>query len=284
MFLQHTAMGAAGLTLGGSATVAAAEGDRRATIFGYAACSWSLRDASPKVFDVAKEIGLEGVQLSMAGEPPKLALADAAVRKEYKAASAKTGVKICSLALGCLNSYPLKSDKRAPGWVVQAIDAAVDFGVDIVLLAFFGKGELKTQAEMDRVGDILKEIAPVAAKKKVRLGLENTISAEQTLGIIKRSDSPAVVVYYDVGNARHWKHDAIAELRMLGRRVCEIHFKDGIKSYGDTLLGEGKVDYKAVAAVLHETRYKGWIVLEPHAKDLVPDMKKNLAFARKTMA
>lgn len=286
-FVRGAAVGLAAIGHAGATRVAVAAASekpaQRARIAGYAACSWTLRDGSPNVFAVAHEIGLDGVQLDL-GSPPDFAVGDAAARAPYKAAAEAAGVKVASVALGCLNSHPLKSDPRAPGWVLAGIEAAADFGVGVLLLAFFGDGELRDQAEMDRVGDILKEIAPAAAKKGVRLGLENTLSARQSLGIIERSASDAVAVYYDVGNARHWGHDALAELPLLGPRVCEIHFKDGVNSYGDALLGEGKVDYPGVARTLHRMGYAGWITLEPHTPELVPDMKRNLAFARRIMS
>ena len=70
---------------------------------------------------------------------------------------------------------------------------------------------------------------------------------------------------------------------MLGKRVCEVCFKDGVDSHGDAYLGKGKVDFQGVASALHGISYRDWITLEPKVKDVIPDMKKNLAFARKLM-
>lgn len=260
----------------------AANSDSRAKIAGFSACSWTLRDGSPGVFKTAQTIGLDGVEVDF-GSPKAFAIDTAEKRKLYKDAASETGMKVATLALGCLNGHPLKSEPKAPGWVLQAIEAAADFQAKVVLLAFFGKGELKTSAEMRRVGDILKEIAPVAEKKGVILGLENTLSAKDSLKIIEQAGSSAVRVYYDVSNSRYWGHDGPREIRELKDLICGVHFKDGVASYRDARLGEGKVDYPAIAASIHAIGYRGWITLECMAPKFIEDMKFSLAFAKKTL-
>lgn len=264
-----------------AAPVSAREG-RRATITGFSACSWTLRDGSPQVFETARIIGLDGVEVDF-GSPPHFAIDTRERRAVYKEAAKANGVVVSSLAMGCLNSHPLKSEPKAPSWVAEAIEAAADFAVDVLLLAFFGDGELKTEAEKHRVGDILKDLGPLAEKKKVTLGLENTLSAADTRAIMERAQSPAVRVYYDTGNSRHWGHNAPAEIRRLGPKICAFHFKDGMGSYGDARLGEGRVDFPAIAAAMGAIGYKGWITLECSAPDLVPDMKAALAFSKRLL-
>jgi hypothetical protein len=59
-------------------------------------------------------------------------------------------------------------------------------GVCVVLLPFFGRCALETSVEMDRVGDILKELAPAAEEAGVVLGLADTISARDNVRIMLR--------------------------------------------------------------------------------------------------
>ena len=69
--------------------------------------------------------------------------------------------------------------------------------------ACFGRGDLdmgKT-AEIDHLVKVLKDVAPKAEKQGVIIGLENYLSAEDNMRIIDRVGSPAVKVYYDVGNS-----------------------------------------------------------------------------------
>ena len=116
------------------------------------------------------------------------------------------------------------------------------------------------------------------------LGLESYLSAEGHLKIIDQVRSKAVQVYYDVFNSHASKgYDFRRELKLLGReRICEIHFKERPGMLGST----GKVDWTAVAAVLKEIGYDGWIVLETSnpSGDVVSDTKENLAYTRNLLS
>jgi hypothetical protein len=84
---------------------------------------------------------------------------------------------------------------------------------------FFGRGELETQAEMDYVGDVLREVAPLAEKAGVTLGLEDTISARDNVRIMERTRSPAVRTYYDVGNSSKGGFNVVEEICWLRHRL-----------------------------------------------------------------
>lgn len=243
-------------------------------------CDWSLQHRDASGFEWAKRIGLDGVEVSIGYPADKLRLRQIAVQKEYLEASRKYGVTIPSVAMGVLNDVPLMSEPRTALWVADTIEAAKNLGARCILLACFGKGELKeaNKPDMQRVTDVLVELAPRAEKAGVILGIESYLTAEAHLKILDEVKSKAVQVYYDVYNADHEGHDYLKEIKLLGRdRICQVHFKDG-----PDLLGKGKIDWPAVVATLKEIKYPGWIVLEtssPH--DLVSDTRANAEYVRK---
>ena len=151
----------------------------------------------------------------------------------------------------------------------------------VILLPFFGKGALVTEAEMDRVGDILREVAPAAEKSGVILGLEDTNSAKENVRIMERSKSPAVLNYYDVGNSTKGGYEVVQEIRWLGgERICEVHLKDN-----PHYLGEGSIDFKAVIDALADIGFNGWAQLETDCPISVEaDMHRNLKFVRGLIA
>ena len=74
------------------------------------ACDWSLgKNSDPGSFDVAKQIGLAGVQLNLGSEKNNMHLRDADIQKVFIDESKRTGIKIASLAIGELNNIPYKS-------------------------------------------------------------------------------------------------------------------------------------------------------------------------------
>lgn len=245
--------------------------------FKIGACEWSLQKAGPEALDVAHEIGLDGIQANLGSVANRMWLRRPDQQKAYLEAARGHGIEIASLALGELNTVPLKSDPRAAVWLIDAIDVARALGVRVILVAQFYKGELKNdKAGVDRTVEILQEIAPRAERAGVILGIENYLSAAENLDILERVGSPAVQVYYDVGNSTDKGYDIYAELRMLKGRLCELHFKDA-----GFLFGKGRVDFKRVREAVDAIGYRGWIQIEAAAPNgLVADYRANLAFLR----
>ena len=212
-----------------------------------------------EAFDVAKQIGLDGVQVSFDEVGARYDLRKPEVRDEYAAASKKTGIAISSLAMGVLNSRPYATDDEAEQWVSQCIDVMAAMGQKIVLLAFFSKGDILDRPDLQaKVVERLKKVAPKAEQAGVVLGIESWLDADTHLKMLDAIASPAVKVYYDLGNMNKKGYDVYAELRQLGRdRICQIHTKE----YG-YLLGEGRNDYTKVKAALDEIGWSGWLIIE----------------------
>ena len=245
--------------------------------FKIGACEWSLRKADPTCFDVAKEIGLDGVQVNMGSAANNMHLRQPDVQRAYLDAAQRTGLAIASLAMGELNNVPLKNDPHASLWLLDSIDVVKALGVSVVLVAAFGKGELKgDKPGIDMTVAVLKEVAPRAEKAGVTLGLENYLSTAENLDIIQRVGSPAVKIYYDVGNSTDKGYDIYQEIRAMKGQVCEFHAKDA-----GFMLGQGRVDFKKVREAIDEIGYRGWIQIEAAApKNLITDYRAHCAFLK----
>ena len=260
------------------ATRAAVGAAKRAGVR-VAMCDWSMGRTHVGAMELAKGIGLDGVEVSIGFPADNLQLRQPKVQQAYLAAAKKHGLAMPSVAMGVLNNVPLMSEPKAALWVADTIDATRKLGAKVILLAFFGTGELKEEnkEDMRRVTEVVKELAPRAEKAGVVLGLETYLRAEALISILDQVKSKAVQVYYDVYNAAHKKYDVLKEIRLLGReRICQVHFKEG-----SNLLGAGKIDWPAVAAELERIKYAGWLVLETSSpNDVVKDTQTNLAYLR----
>ena len=243
---------------------------------------WNLRqEGKIEAIALARELGFDGVQVSIGKGTDKLPLSDPALQKMYLDESKRVGLPVESLCLEILHRNYLKSDPLGQRWVADSIPIAKAMGVRVVLLPFFGKGALETTAEMDKVGDVLKEIAPAAETAGVILGLEDTNSARDNVRIMDRTKSSAVLTYYDVGNSTKNGFDVVEEIRWLGgARICEVHLKDN-----PHYLGEGSIDFKAVIDALADIGFDGWAQLETDSPVSVEaDMRRNLKFIRGLIA
>ncbi len=258
------------LTRGAQAAALAVAAGRMAPLFAaptsrwfkIGACEWNLGKADPSSLELAKEIGLDGIQVDMGSPAADLPLRRPEVQKAYLEMAKKTGMGIGSIALGATNSVPLKSDPRAAQWLLDAIDVCKAMGRSIVMPACFGNGDLdmaKT-GEIDHLVGVLKDAAAKAEKQGITIGLESYLSAEDNLKIIERVGSPALKVYYDVGNSTDKGRDVLKEIPLLGKEICEFHFKDGRH-----MLGQGRIDFKKVRQAIDKIDYSGWIQIEAAA-------------------
>ncbi|HOQ89934.1 MAG TPA: sugar phosphate isomerase/epimerase family protein [Candidatus Hydrogenedentes bacterium] len=278
---RRTFIGQVAAACGAAVWIRKGWGDDRRIRFG--ACDWSMGKAlDPEALDLALKIGLNGVEIS-AGDPADiLAIADPALREKYKEAMARTGLVVSSVAMGLLNNAPLAEDERGPAWLEQTIDAAKDLNAPVMLLAFFGKGDLRKGRKLkeDAMKVAAERIHGAASRAKdagVTLAIENTLSGADNLRLLDMVGDDSVRIYYDIGNSTYNGYDVPAEIRSLGSRIAQIHFKDGGK-----MLTEGKVDLAAAVKAIADIGYNGWIILETASPsgDTVSDFRTNLERAK----
>ena len=249
--------------------------------FRIGACDWSLgKRGSTDAFTVARQLGLDGVQVSMGSVDNDLQLRRPEVQRAYREASAATGVQIGGIALDVMNQVAYKSDPRTEQWVSDTVDVAHALGVRVILLAFFEKGDLRDdpagQAEVVRR---LKAVAPKAERNGVVLGIESWLNAADLMRILDAVNSPSVRVYYDLANSTQMGYDILAEIRRLGReRICEFHAKEN-----GSLLGQGRIDFPAVRKALDDIDYTGWLQIEgavPKGAQIIESQEQNVRFMR----
>jgi L-ribulose-5-phosphate 3-epimerase len=242
---------------------------------------WTLNlGADPEAVPLAARLGFAGVQLSFGRKlvDGKLPLDNPETIEHYLQLSKENRIPIDGTCVDKLHDNGLKSDKQAPKWVSDSIRLTRALHTKVLLLPFFGRWALKTQAEMDYTADALKELAPEAEKADVILGLEDTISAEDNVRIMERAGSKNVLVYYDVGNSSEAGFDVVKEIRWLGKnRICQFHFKDN-----PGYLGEGKIPFDRVMHTIRDMGYSGYANLETdsHPGMLEADLRRNLMYIR----
>jgi sugar phosphate isomerase/epimerase len=265
--------------LGGCQGVLLGDNPKKPDRLKIGACDWSLeKQADPESLAVASRLGLDGVQISLGTRKSGMILFRPEVQRTFLDTAKKYDMEISSIAIGRLNSVPYKSEVLAEQWVSDCIDVCRAMNVKIILLAFFGKGDLRDDRKgIDVVVERLKKVAPKAESAGVSLGIESLLSAAQHMDIIDRVGSPAVRVYYDVGNSHKMGYNSCKEIRWLGRdNICEIHAKDY-----NNLFGQGKIDFVKVHRALKEIDYRGWIHIERSKPgELMADYRHNVQYLR----
>jgi sugar phosphate isomerase/epimerase len=239
---------------------------------------WTIKkNGTVESVTLAKQLGFAGVELSLGRIPVDnhLALDREDLLAQYLEQSRAQGIHLVDVCLDVLHRNCLMNDELARRWVMDGIRIAGRLGVRTILMpCAFKCGP--AGAEIDRLADVIRELAPHAEKAGVVFGLEDFLSAEDNVRIIERSGSNAVKVFYDVGNSDAHGFDVVKEIRWLGNsRICTIHLKDG-----QDFLGQGRIDFPEVIRALADIGYQGYLSLETPipSGSLDEGMRRNLAY------
>ena len=265
--------------------------------FRIGACDWSIkRMLEPEAFRLGKEIGLDGIQYSFDAKGRGWDLRTKENRDDIRKVVKETGVGISSLAIGLLNRISFAKTEEGEQLVHDCIQTmatmkkeaaqlddqklASKVAPDVVLLAFFGQGDINGQQHLlDATVEKLKRVAPKAEKHGITLGLETWLNEADHRYILDKVDSPAVKVYYDTANANKMGYDIYKEVESLGsENICEIHCKEN-----SFLLGRGRIAFQRFRGILKQIDYKGWLVIEsavPKGMDVTQAYKTNNEYLR----
>ena len=226
-------------------------------------------------FQLAREVGFEGIEIGT--------IADAGVAEEIKGAADKAGLKIHSVMNADHWRFPFSSadpDVVAKG--VAGMEASFRnaklWGADTILLV---PGVVDAQTSYKdawtRSQQVIRQrILPLAQEMKVVIGIEEVwnkflLSPLEMARYVDEFSSPWVKAYLDVGNMLFYGFPQ-DWIRTLGPRIVRVHVKDFKLERGEGRfywknLGEGDVDWPAVAKALMDAGYRGWVTTEINGGD-----------------
>ena len=231
----------------------------------------------------AKAAGFDGIELTLEESGETGLDSTPAKWAEIRAYADEIGLSIHSVATGLLWSYPLTSDdeevrEKGIKVVEKQLDMAETFGADAILIIpgavdarFIPNFKpVPYDTAYERAFAAVMRLKEKAEAKKVHIGVENVwnmflMSPLEMREFIDKIGSPYVGVYFDVGNvvATGFPEDWI---RILGKRIRKVHFKDyrisvgGLDGFVDLLSGD--VNWPAVMDAFREVGYDGWVTAE----------------------
>jgi L-ribulose-5-phosphate 3-epimerase len=247
---------------------------------------WNLgRRGDVTKIALAREIGLDGIQVSLNFPADgSLHLRDPKVQAEFKQAALQQGIQICSLAIGAPGKQrmPMHTNPAFAVLLVEAVEVARNLGTNNILLPILGDSHINmnNQQEVNTFVVMMKEVARYAEKAGVVIAIEDWISAEDNIRLLDAIGSEFVGVYYDARNIKSRLHDPYGEPAKLGKRIHQIHVKNGPVLMRD----QDILDWPRLAKEYHDIGYRGWYVMETDSpsKDVVADSRTNAEYVRKT--
>ena len=247
-----------------------------------------LKQPWEKIFSEAKKLGFDGLELSVKEDYAGSRLWSLDGQEFIEASVDESEIEVCSLCLNLLNNkkFSLASqDNSERNKGIEIVNEAVEVckivGGKVVLVPFFESATISSEDAKKFLITGLKECVETAEVEDVYLGIESTLSAEDTLKIIESVDSTYLKVYFDMGNAVWLGYDPVKEIETLGEEIIQVHIRDTQTDAGDKALGEGKVDLKAALEALRRIDYDGYLVLEtPSVPDPIKAAEANLKYLK----
>ena len=254
----------------------------------------------PEAPALAAAAGYDCLEWSVGGDLDDDPFWDPAIRDAYAAAARDEGLSTPSIILSIAGKidFPPDGAERARGIRVirEAIQACALTGIPVMMVPCLKQGRETPQDQIDRLVEDIRACAPDAEAAGIVLGIEDMITADQNIDLLRRIDHPAVRLYYDIGNSIRYDLDPYAEVAALGSLICQHHIKDAVANppIDDTgrpanvpmLLGEGQADFPRFLRAVRDAAFDGWFVMEtrPVNDDPVGSATENLTRLRTWLA
>jgi len=244
---------------------------------------WSFAETDlKKCMMLAKDAGFDGIELALDETGPVSMESTKDDIMKVKAMADEIGLELYSVASGLYWTYNYTSAneenvKRAKEITKKQLEVASWLGCDTILVVpgavevAFDPGEVvEYDVAYERALSALRELAPVAEKLGVSIGVENVwnrflLSPVEMAEFIDKVGSDYVGSYFDVGNVlfigypEHW-------IKILNKRIKKVHFKDYRRAAGDLYgfvdLLAGEVNWPAVMEQFGNVGYDGWVTAE----------------------
>lgn len=240
-----------------------------------------LKRQKLSAFDLAKELGADGLEVDMGGLGNRLTfssqLSNRYIQQVFLNKSRETGVQISSLAMTGFFGQSFAERETYQKMVGDCITTMREMAIKTAFLPLGINADLLKRPELRPViVERLKVIGEMARKAGVVIGIETTLAAKDDLQLLKDVNSKGISIYFKFANAIKYGRNISEELKTLGKKnICMIHCtnEDGV-----WLQNDKQVDLPSIKQTLDKMGWKGWLVVERSRDQTRPtDVKYNFS-------
>ena len=238
-----------------------------------AICEWSLPIKGPSMFKVAKELGLDGIQIDdWSSWEHSFPMSNKAVQQQYLSAAAENGMSIPSIGCngfsrlgGFVNRLGTFEGDMSVKALLKTREICEEMNIPLAMFPCCWSGFIRTEEDLENAADMLRKVCRYYDDSPVDIAMESVLTPEQYAELFRYVGSKSLKIYYDTQNTQYSANAFPPEemQRINIGDVAEIHFKDGfLKAQGCVFYGDGETGFSEMVQVLKEKEYNGWCVIE----------------------
>lgn len=242
--------------------------------FKFSLAAYSYRDLlqgeSPKLtladfIDDCARMGLEGTELTSYYFPPD---PTAEYLRQLKQQTFRLGLDISGTAVGNDFCHPPGAERNKQITLVkQWIDRAESLGAPVIRIFSGTAKSAQTEQDAHRLAvEAIEECCHYAGRHGIFLALENhgglTTTVDGLLRLVDDVKSDWFGVNLDTGNFH--SADPYADLALIAPYAVNVQVKVSMNPGGGK---QEPADYRRLAKILSDSRYRGYIVLEYEEKE-----------------
>lgn len=230
------------------------------------ACDWMmLKRQKLGEFQLAKEIGADGVELDMGGLGKRDSfsnqLREPAQAVTFKNKADELGITVGAVAMSGFYGQDL-TQKSSYMWLAEDCFNTMDiFGAKIAFLPLGGSGDWITdQAKHKEMVKRLHVMGQMASKRGKVIGIDTQLDAAGNLQLLKEIKSKGIKIFYKWQTATEAGRDVCKDIMVLGAsNICAFHASN---TDGVWLRNDKGIDVVAIKNVLDKMKWNGWLFVE----------------------
>ena len=245
--------------------------------------NWDCTPILDEVFSELKFAGLQGVEMM-----------EINFRHNDIVSRLKELIQKYSLPVTGISYYGNMWNKAEGPMILEDVDLVTQrlsaVGGTMLGITVGDAKHVKTEDELDTQGELLKKIMTICAKNKIEPNLHNhTFEVNNNMhdfkGIISRV--PELKLGPDLNWLVRGGVDPVWFIKTYGHKMVYMHLRDqDAKGVWTEALGEGVIDFPAIAKALKEINYHGKAAIElafdkPPVKPVKENWKKSRDYVKK---
>ena len=248
----------------------------------FGCVAWGLPGGGYFGPQIAKEAGLDGIQLELGSYEWGYPLAQKQVQEAYLEEGNRLGIEYPSIVLNDVMDHEFihgkdtENGKIAYDQMELAVQVAAEIGISKIMVPNFLGNLITEESHVEATKDALRFICEKAEKKDITVMTENALDYKEQIQLLKEINMPNLTIHFDTQNFRfNFNMDQCEQLEGLYPYMdSQLHVKDGINEPGGCLLGERNTDFFPQMEILKKHGYEGWIIIENYY-NLLPLRKCN---------